>query len=60
MPFDILNNLDKSSGNKSEYIPGVSSGMFGMAQPQEKISMIDLSQKGFYSALKGVNFTQID
>ncbi|MGC9310422.1 MAG: hypothetical protein ACP5E4_01715 [Candidatus Aenigmatarchaeota archaeon] len=42
------------------YIIGVSSGMFGMAQPQEKIGLIDLSQKGFYSALKGVNFTQID
>jgi len=42
------------------YIIGVSSGMFGMAQPQEKIGMIDLAQKGFYSAFKGVNFTQID
>ena len=42
------------------YIIGVSSGMFGMAQPQEKIGMIDLAQKGFYSAFKGVTFTQID
>lgn len=42
------------------YLAGVSSGMFSMAQPQEKIGMIDLSQKAFYSAFKGVNFTQID
>jgi hypothetical protein len=45
---------------KGEYIIGVSSGMFSMAQPQEKIGMIDLANKAFYSAFKGVNFTQID
>jgi len=43
-----------------QYIIGVSSGVFGIAQPQEKLGYIDLSQKGFYSAFKGVNFTQID
>ena len=58
MAFSLFgNSKPKHAG---EYIIGVSSGMFGAAQPQEKISMIDLSQKGFYSALKGVNFTQID
>lgn len=57
----VLNIFNKSNENKTGgYIIGVSSGMFGAAQPQEKISYIDLSQKGFYSALKGVNFTQID
>ncbi len=58
MVFNLFgNSKPKHAG---EYIVGVSSGMFGVAQPQEKISLIDLSQKGFYSALKGVNFTQID
>ncbi len=58
MSFNIFNKPIKNKTGK--YTIGVSSGMFGAAQPQEKISYIDLSQKGFYSALKGVNFTQID
>ncbi|MCD6275112.1 MAG: hypothetical protein J7J15_03785 [Candidatus Aenigmarchaeota archaeon] len=58
MVLNIFN--DKSDEKKGEYIIGVSSGMFGMASAEEKISLIDISQKGFYSALKGVNFTQID
>ncbi len=58
MSFNIFNKPIKNKTGK--YTIGVSSGLFGAAQPQEKISLIDLSQKGFYSALKGVNFTQID
>ena len=42
------------------YIIGVSSGMFGAAGREEQVSYIDISQKAFYSALKGVNFTMID
>ncbi|MBN2095608.1 MAG: hypothetical protein JW727_06165 [Candidatus Aenigmarchaeota archaeon] len=42
------------------YTIGVSSGVFSMASPQEKIGQIDLAQKGFYTAFKGVTFTQID
>jgi len=42
------------------YIIGVSSGMFGAAGREEQISYTDISQKAFYGALKGVNFTQID
>ena len=52
--------VSKSNEKKGEYIIGVSSGMFGTASAEEKISYIDISQKAFYSALKGVNFTQID
>ncbi len=58
MSFNIFN---KSNEKKVDgYTIGVSSGMFGMAAPEEKISLIDISQKGFYSALKGVKFTQVD
>ncbi len=45
--------------NKS-YVIGVSSGLFGAAQPEEKIAYAGISQKAFYGALKGVIFTQID
>lgn len=58
MSFNIFNKPIKNK--TGEYTIGVSSGMFGIAKPEEKISYIDLSQKSFYSALKGVNFTQID
>ncbi len=58
MSFNIFNKPIKNKTGK--YTIGVSSGLFGMAKPEEKISLIDLSQKGFYSALKGVKFTQID
>ena len=58
MAFSLFgNSKPKPAG---EYVIGVSSGMFSMAKPEEKISLIDISQKGFYSALKGVNFTQVD
>ncbi len=72
MPFSLFKKdksekiFKKGKKDKSEksnvngYTIGVSSGMFGAAQRGEAISYIDLSQKGFYGALKGVNFTQID
>lgn len=60
----VFKAIFSSSSDKKDspegYVIGVSSGMFSAAQPQEKISLIDLSQKGFYGAVKGVNFTQID
>ncbi len=43
-----------------QYTIGVSSGLFGAAQPEERIAYAGISQKAFYGALKGVEFTQID
>lgn len=43
-----------------EYVLGISSGLFGAAQQEEKISYVGISQKAFFGALKGVKFTQID
>lgn len=63
MPFGLFkkSNKEKSEKKKVEgYIPGVSSGMFGTASRGEYASYIDLSQKGFFGALKGVNFTMVD
>ena len=63
MLFDLLRKSSKEKSQKSNvkgYMIGVSSGLFGAAQRGEQISLIDLAQKGFYGALKGVNFTQID
>ncbi|MCD6403048.1 MAG: hypothetical protein J7K98_01825 [Candidatus Aenigmarchaeota archaeon] len=42
------------------YVIGVSSGIFGAAQQEEKVQYISLSQKAFYGMFKGVRFTQID
>ena len=42
------------------YVIGVSSGIFGAAQPEEKLQYISLSQKAYYAMFKGVNFVQID
>ena len=59
MLFDLLRKSSKERSQKSNvrgYMIGVSSGFFGAAQRGEQISLIDLAQKGFYSALKRCKF----
>ena len=55
-----LNLFSKPKKEVKGYTIGVSSGMFGAAARGEQVSFIDLAQKGFFGALKGVNFTMID
>ena len=42
------------------YTVGISSGMFGVAQQNEKLEYLTILRKVAYGATKGVNFTQLD
>jgi len=42
------------------YIVGISSGIFGAAQPQERMQYLGISNKVNYCITQGVTFTQVD
>jgi len=46
---------------KSNYVIGVSSGMYGLASGlEEKAQYLTILKKAFWGSMKGVNFTQVD